>query len=74
MTINQLIKKLQKLEKECPRNAIVAVDWASLQSPDWSYSPVHGIDVEYAPLADGDGCMQYTKNGQEIMRTVVILK
>jgi hypothetical protein len=74
MTINKLIKKLQKLEKECSRNTIIAVDWEALQSPDWTYSPIRDVEGEWAPLVDGDGCIQYTKNGREVMRYFVVLK
>lgn len=74
MTVNQLIKKLQKIEKECPRNTHVTVDWAELQSDDYTYSPVKDVTVEYAPLADGDGWTQYTKSGLEVMRLILVLK
>lgn len=74
MTINQLIKNLQKIEKMCPRNTIVTVDWESLKSDDYSYSPVSDLSVEYAPLVDGDGCTQRTKSGLEVMRHFLVLK
>ena len=74
MTINQLIKKLQKLEKECPRNTHVTVDWAELMNQDYTYSPIKGLSVEYANLADGDGCSTFRKDGTEIMRHFLVLK
>jgi hypothetical protein len=74
MTINQLIKKLQKLEKECPRNTHVTVDWQELKNDDYTYSPVKDLSLEYANLADGDGYSMYRKDGQEVMRHFLVLK
>ena len=74
MTINQLIKKLQKIEKECPRNTHVTVDWAELQSDDYSYSPIRDVSIEVAPLCDGDGFTQYTQKGNEVVRHFLVLK
>lgn len=74
MTINQLIKKLQKLEKQCPRNTQVTVDWQEITTPDYSYAPVKDLSVEFAPLYDADGFHQYCKDGQEVMRHFLVLK
>lgn len=74
MTVDQLIKKLEKIKKTVPRNAIVTVEWESLQSDDYTYSPIKGVKTEYAPLADGDGCTQYTKSGLEVMLHFVVIE
>lgn len=74
MTINQLIKKLQKLEKECPRNTHVTVDWEEIKDLDYSYAPINKLSVEYCHMADGDGFLIYTDDRKEAMRHVVVLK
>jgi hypothetical protein len=72
MTINQLIKKLQKIEKECPRNTHVTVDWKELKN--YTYVPIRQLSVEYRNMADGDGCQMHRKDGQEVMRYFLVLK
>jgi hypothetical protein len=74
MTINQLIKKLQKLEKECPRNTQVSVDWKEIQDDDYTYVPVHQLSVEYCNMVDENGLMMYRKDGQEVMMHCLVLK
>lgn len=74
MTINQLIKKLQKLEKEYPRGTQVTVDWKELQNDDLTFSPIKALDVECAGVRDGDGYTLYRKDGQQVLKHFVVLK
>lgn len=77
MTINQLIKKLEKLRNVHGKTVKVCVDTDALR---WSVNDTWGIvdvtEAEYdaVGLVDGDGFTEYTKRGEQRMQRCIVLR
>ena len=78
MTLNALIKKLQKLEKLAGSRAHVVLDLEaakemSVMLPEYSHLCLIDVDYEVIPWRSVDGEI-YNKNGSEKVRRVVVFK
>lgn len=63
-TVNQLIKRLEKLRDEGHGRKRVCVDTRSYENNiDANVMPVHGLGVEFIEMLDGDGFTAYDSRG-----------
>lgn len=72
MTVNQLIKKLEKVREKHGKRAAVVIDWKTFQNDDYSHTNVKDIEVEVIPWAKDDSFER--ADGTERLGTVVTLK
>jgi hypothetical protein len=74
MTLFQLIRKLQKLEKQIGPRAHVVLDVESINvqhNHDYSHADVQDVDYEVIVWAKDDNTV--LANGQERLKKVVVL-
>lgn len=77
MTINQLIKKLQKIEATYGKRIKVSCDASGMKkqfNDVFDIITVQEVEVDTVRMCDGDGYGQTKANGEEVWRTTVILK
>lgn len=76
ITINRLIKDLQKLKADVGPRAQVYFEVDSLRRVDHeqSHAPVSGVDTECINLVDGDGFIIKNTDGSERVKTVVAIR
>lgn len=74
MTINQLIKKLEKIQKKYGKRLPVVIDMegaTNSQNPECSHMNVTTVDVEFLNWLKNDSFL--TESGLERMKLVVTL-
>jgi len=73
MTINQLIKKLEKIQKTHGKRIKVVVDIEGVENTndDYSHVNIETVDVETITWSVDDNA--FLQNGEERLKTVVTL-
>lgn len=73
MTVAALIKKLEKIQKECGPRTVVTVDLTEFRLVDESFSnwEIHDVDTAFIPW-EKNGSRELA-NGEERMRLVVAI-
>lgn len=77
MTLNQLIKKLEKLRELHGKTVKVCADAVALQkscNDTWNIVDVTEVEFDVVNLVDGDGFTERRKNGQERTFRCIVLK
>lgn len=77
MTINQLIKRLEKLRDEHGKTVKVCADVDALRrsvNDAWSVVDISEATFDAIELVDGDGFTEYTKRGTQRIQRCVVLK
>lgn len=77
MTINQLIKKLEKLRDEHGKTIRVCADTDSLRrscNEAWTTIEIYDAEFDVIAMVDGDGGEQYTKRGNLVTQRCIVLR
>lgn len=72
MTLNQLIKKLQKIKAKTSGRQPVVVDVEEIRSADYSHPNINDVSEERISWAVDDSFV--LEDGSERYKTVVVLK
>lgn len=72
MTIKQLIRELQRLEKKVPRGTPVVIEHSNFGKMDYSHDNFSELQIETIVWAKNDSAV--LADGSERMKTVITIK